>query len=85
LKKEASATTVVLEGGVSLSISISIGVARFPQDGADAESLICRSDERMYLDKRNSALEAVHSLPTPGPPQWTPLAASGNSESRVLN
>ena len=34
------------------AISISVGIAAFPEDGIDRESLLCRSDAAMYLDKR---------------------------------
>jgi len=41
------------------AISISVGVAVFPEDGIDRESLLCRSDAAMYLDKRqNKALSS---------------------------
>jgi diguanylate cyclase (GGDEF)-like protein/putative nucleotidyltransferase with HDIG domain len=34
------------------SVSISAGVARYPEDGVDAETLLERADERMYEAKR---------------------------------
>jgi diguanylate cyclase (GGDEF)-like protein/putative nucleotidyltransferase with HDIG domain len=34
------------------SVSISVGVAIFPDDGADAESLLVEADTRMYFDKQ---------------------------------
>ncbi|HKB10061.1 MAG TPA: HD domain-containing phosphohydrolase, partial [Vicinamibacterales bacterium] len=46
--------------GVRMSLSISAGAARFPEDGATFEELLAAGDERMYRDKagrrsRNSA------------------------------
>ena len=33
-------------------LGVSIGVALFPQDGADLQTLLCRSDASMYADKQ---------------------------------
>jgi diguanylate cyclase (GGDEF)-like protein len=46
--------------GVRVSLSISAGAARFPEDGSTFEELLAAADERMYHDKadrrsRNSA------------------------------
>ncbi|PWU01185.1 MAG: hypothetical protein C5B51_23495 [Terriglobia bacterium] len=46
---------VVLNAGLSVCgeplIAISVGAAFYPQDGADAESLLAEADRRMYLTK----------------------------------
>jgi diguanylate cyclase (GGDEF)-like protein len=34
-------------------LSLSVGVARFPADGADAEELLAEADRRMYKNKRS--------------------------------
>jgi GGDEF domain-containing protein len=34
-------------------LSISVGIALFPEDGADLQSLLCRSDAAMYRDKES--------------------------------
>jgi diguanylate cyclase (GGDEF)-like protein len=39
--------------GVTLKVTVSIGVAVFPDDGHDAETLRKRSDEALYRAKRN--------------------------------
>jgi diguanylate cyclase (GGDEF)-like protein/PAS domain S-box-containing protein len=39
--------------GVTLKVTVSIGVALFPEDGHDAEMLRRRSDEALYEAKRN--------------------------------
>jgi GGDEF domain-containing protein len=33
-------------------ISLSVGIALFPDDGADAEQLLAQADHRMYFAKR---------------------------------
>jgi diguanylate cyclase (GGDEF)-like protein/putative nucleotidyltransferase with HDIG domain len=46
---------VRLAGGVTpepCDLSLSVGVATFPEDGADAEELLAESDRRMYKSKR---------------------------------
>jgi diguanylate cyclase (GGDEF)-like protein/putative nucleotidyltransferase with HDIG domain len=50
--------------GVRVSLSISAGPARFPEDGSTFEELLAAADERMYRDKagrrsRNSGRQAV--------------------------
>ena len=37
--------------GVRLSLSISAGAARFPNDGTTFDELLAAADERMYRDK----------------------------------
>jgi GGDEF domain-containing protein len=37
--------------GVRVSLSISAGAARFPDDGDSFEELLAAGDERMYRDK----------------------------------
>ena len=50
--------------GVRVSLSISAGAARFPDDGKTFEELLTAGDERMYRDKagRRSRSSARHSL-----------------------
>lgn len=40
-------------GAVELQVTASIGVATYPQDGQDAETLISRADKAMYAAKHN--------------------------------
>jgi GGDEF domain-containing protein len=37
--------------GVRVSLSISAGAARYPEDGSTMEELLATGDERMYRDK----------------------------------
>ena len=51
--------------GVRVSLSISAGPARFPEDGSTFEDLLAAADERMYRDKagRRSRNSTRHALP----------------------
>ncbi|MCC5950715.1 MAG: EAL domain-containing protein [Acidimicrobiia bacterium] len=40
-------------GGIDVQVSAAIGVVRYPEHGADADSLVQRADVAMYLAKRN--------------------------------
>ncbi len=44
----------------SLRISTSVGVARYPQDGQDSETLLKNADTAMYLAKK-TVVTATHS------------------------
>jgi len=50
--------------GVRVSLSISAGAARFPEDGSTFEELLTAADERMYHDKagRRSRNSGRHAL-----------------------
>ncbi len=42
-------------GALSLTVGISIGMARYPHDGASTDELLAYSDHAMYADKRQKA------------------------------
>ena len=46
-----SAVQIEVSPGERVNLSISVGVAVFPDDGSTQEALIGVADERMYLDK----------------------------------
>jgi diguanylate cyclase (GGDEF)-like protein len=52
--------------GVTMSLSISAGSARFPEDGSTFDELLSAADERMYHDKatRRSRSSTRHSADT---------------------
>jgi diguanylate cyclase (GGDEF)-like protein len=62
-------------------LTASVGVAHFPVDGADAESLLAEADRRMYQEKRARKQEATQvpgqsttrpgDQSTPYGPRWT--------------
>mgnify|MGYP002638819681 CR=1 FL=1 len=51
------------EGG-TVRLSISIGVATFPKDGRDGQSLLARADEALYESKR-AGRDSVRAAETP--------------------
>ena len=36
-----------------VKLSISVGIALYPDDGGDLQTLLCRSDPAMYRDKQS--------------------------------
>jgi len=53
------------------ALSMSVGVAVYPQDGSDAEALLAEADRRMYKGKRMRKRERGAGVPEPAvtPPQ----------------
>ena len=49
----------------TVQLSASIGIAVYPDDGTDAETLINRADEAMYRAKRQGGGVFEHALPLP--------------------
>lgn len=49
--RECVAQPVTLPGGETYSASVSVGVAIYPDDGADATALLTAADAAMYADK----------------------------------
>jgi len=47
---------------LSIEVNASIGIAHFPQDGADAETLLQRADVAMYHAKRKHLSHAAYSV-----------------------
>jgi diguanylate cyclase (GGDEF)-like protein len=60
------AQPLLLESGLSLPCSVSIGVAVFPEDGADLDALLHRADEAMY------AVKSRRKTPLPPPLRISP-------------
>ncbi|MDP1647736.1 MAG: diguanylate cyclase [Rubrivivax sp.] len=67
----AMAAPVVLDGK-TVSVTASVGIAIYPQDGTDVETLVARADAAMYETKRQRAggiaLHGSGAVDTPGPP-----------------
>ncbi len=53
VRKEIAGIVFSLDGGGSITITISIGVAAFPQHGATVDALISAADQGLYAAKRN--------------------------------
>jgi diguanylate cyclase (GGDEF)-like protein len=51
-------------------LSISVGIANFPEDGTDAEQLLAEADRRMYKGKRQRKKDRASVVPmqVPMPP-----------------
>jgi diguanylate cyclase (GGDEF)-like protein/putative nucleotidyltransferase with HDIG domain len=58
-KLDAIGSQILAETRCTAEIAISAGVSRYPEDGADAETLLEKADERMYEAKRNKKLQLV--------------------------
>jgi|GEM_PF-1093309 len=63
------------EGHVIENITISIGVAMFPQMGEDQEELLSKSDQALYEAKRNGRNQVIF---------YTEKAANTDSESNLI-
>ena len=72
VKIDGMRAVVKSAGGVTpepCSLSLSVGVATYPEDGADAEELLAEADRRMYKSKRmrkKSSVIAIESFPREG-------------------
>jgi diguanylate cyclase (GGDEF)-like protein/putative nucleotidyltransferase with HDIG domain len=56
-------------------LSMSVGVATYPEDGADAEDLLAEADRRMYKSKRLRKKEPAAVVVNMVPPQVTAIAS----------
>src|SRR5260370_4977374 len=71
--KEAQLCRAATEAGLAIghvsTLSLSVGIAMYPQDGMDAESLLAAADRRMYKVKQAQKSERrvvdLHSITVP--------------------
>lgn len=49
-----------IEGKIPYKLSLSIGIAEFPQDGQNAKSMIEFADKMMYLSKKSGRGKVFH-------------------------
>jgi diguanylate cyclase (GGDEF)-like protein len=54
--------------GVAVNLTASIGMAFFPDDGQDIETLVARADAAMYASKRRHAGDAARAAAPPAQP-----------------
>ncbi len=69
-KIDAMRNVVRLAGEVTpepCALSLSVGVAMYPEDGSDAEELLAESDRRMYKSKRLRKKSMLAVAPAPEP------------------
>jgi diguanylate cyclase (GGDEF)-like protein len=51
VRRDIGARPFVLDDGVRLDLTVSLGVATYPDDGGDAATLLARADEALYRAK----------------------------------
>ena len=61
------APPILLEGN-TVHIGASVGIAIFPDDAGDVESLCIAADLRMYASKRTARTREDRAAPAPLPP-----------------
>jgi diguanylate cyclase (GGDEF)-like protein len=66
-------------GGRRLRISISAGVAVYPQDAGDAQTLMLRADEALYASKKAGKGRAALAQPLAAKPKTTALPRASAS------
>ena len=66
-----------------VQVGVSIGVALYPQHGADASTLLCNADDAMYRAKRSLRSYAVHE--EAGVQRGPMLASVGNYLPRAID
>ena len=62
LRKSIAASTVIISEGQSVNVTVSIGVATFPEDADSKDKLIAVADKALYAAKaagRNKVLRAI--------------------------
>ncbi|MEM6796686.1 MAG: GGDEF domain-containing protein, partial [Acidobacteriota bacterium] len=76
LRRAIEKMPIRLEGGRKASVTLSIGVAVWPQDGRDLKEALALADERLYLAK-NGGRNRVVASSAPQPDAGSAAAASG--------
>ena len=66
--------TPLVVGGEAVRVGASVGIAIFPEDATDAESLCIAADRRMYEGKHSSKSQGVDRTLRPLPPRSVPAA-----------
>jgi diguanylate cyclase (GGDEF)-like protein/PAS domain S-box-containing protein len=69
-------------GGSTVGVTASVGIARFPDNAADAETLIAAADEALYLSKSEGRNRASVSARQRGESARMPVSSSDEHESR---
>ena len=69
-------------GGSTVGVTASVGIARFPDNAADAETLIAAADEALYLSKSEGRNRATVSARQRGESARMPVSSSDEHESR---
>ncbi len=65
LRDRVGCAALVLPDSRQITLSISFGLAAFPENGATAEDLLACADQALYQDKRQHYTQAVSPNPNP--------------------
>ena len=61
---------VAIDSGIEVCgsqvLAMSVGMAVYPEDGSDVETLLAEADRRMYKEKQESKLRRQYENPAPG-------------------
>ena len=79
---EAVAALSFRFAGKAVGVTASVGIARFPDNAADAEGLIAAADEALYLSKSEGRNRATVSARLCGESARMPASSSDEHESR---
>lgn len=79
---EAVAALSFRFAGKAVGVTASVGIARFPDNAADAEALIAAADEALYLSKSEGRNRATVSARLCGESARMPASSSDEHESR---
>ena len=63
MREAIAATETPLSGSQSINVTMSLGVATFPEDATDGESLLERGDAAMYLAKQSGRNRVIAAAP----------------------
>lgn len=69
-------------GGGTVGVTASVGIARFPDNAADADSLVAAADEALYLSKSEGRNRATVSARHPRESARMPASSSDEHQSR---
>jgi diguanylate cyclase (GGDEF)-like protein/PAS domain S-box-containing protein len=79
---EAVAALSFQFAGTTVGVTASVGIARFPENATDAETLIAAADEALYLSKSEGRNRATVSTRQCGESARMPASSSDEHESR---
>jgi diguanylate cyclase (GGDEF)-like protein len=64
IREELAKTTFHPQGGVTLNVTCSIGIATFPEAGREWDALFKAADEALYISKRSGRNRSTAFAPT---------------------
>lgn len=60
IRRKVADTAIVVDGQLTVTITVSIGVACFPQDTQDRDDLLKKADQAVYVAKNNGRNRVCH-------------------------